>query len=315
MQTNWSVGIDVGKYELVAACHEGGFAPCKIDNQRPALKAWLKSLPAGTRVGMEATGIYHEAVAQLAHQLGLTVYVINARDVSHYAKALGQRGKTDRMDAQVIARYVHQEADRLHPFVPLTADEQTLRELTGPRAALAKARAMLQQSLSGLPLLDEQARALLKQLDLTMTQVERCMAEVISRCPARKDLMDRLQTIDGVGPLNSMHMAALLTRVPLTCSDALVAFYGMDPRPKDSGQLRGRRRLSKRGSAESRRLIFNGAKSAVNTATWKPYYQHLCGRGFSKTEAILIVARKILRIAFAIYKNHSTFDPAMVPRP
>lgn len=315
MQTNWSVGIDVGKQELVVACHEGMFAPRKIDNQRPALRAWLKSLPAGTRLGMEATGAYHECVAELAHQMGLVVYVLNARDVSHYAKGLGQRGKTDRMDAEVIARYVHQEADRLHPFVPLTADEKGLRQLAGRRTTLAKARAMLQQSLAGLPMLDQEAQAVLKQLSRLMDQFERRMTELVCQSPARKDLMERLQTIDGVGPLNSIHMATLFTRVTMTRSDAVVAFYGMDPRPKDSGQLRGRRRLSKRGSAESRRLLFNGAKSAVKTAVWKPYYQHLCQKGFSKTEAILIIARRILRIAFAIYKNHTTFDPAMVPRP
>lgn len=315
MQSNWSVGIDTGKQEVMVACHEGGFAPHKVENQRAALLKWLKSLPNGTRIGIEATGAYHELVAELAYGLGLVVYVLNPRDVSHYAKSLGQRGKTDRLDAEVIARYIDREADRLHRFTPLTPDEKLLRDLTRRRATLAKTKATLQQSLAGLPALTLESQVLLKQLAALIDKLEQQMTEVAGRSKERQVLMERLQTIDGVGPLNSIHMATLFTRVPLPRSDAAVAFYGMDPRPKDSGQMRGRRRLSKRGPAEGRRLLFNAAKSAVNTPTWKPYYQHLCSKGFSPTEAILIIARRILRIAFAMFKHQTTFDPSMVPKP
>lgn len=315
MQSNKSVGIDVGKQEVMVACHDGSFAPQKVANKRAALSAWLKSLPADTRIGVEATGSYHELVAERAHRMGFVVYVLNPRDVSHYAKSLGQRGKTDRLDAEVIARYVDREADRLHRFVPLTPDEQLLRGLTRRRATLAKAKAMLQQSLGGLPSLAQEAKALLKHLATLIDQIEQRMIEVVARSAERQALVDQLQTIDGVGPLNGIHMATLFTRVPLPRSDAVVAFYGMDPRPKDSGQARGRRRLSKRGPAEGRRLLFNAAKSAINTPTWKPYYQHLCNKGFKGTEAIVIIARRILRIAFAMFKNHTTFDPSMVPKP
>ncbi len=315
MQSNWSVGIDVSKQTVMVACHEGTFAPRKVDNQHAALGAWLRSLPTGTRIGIEATGAYHEPVAELAHRMGLVVYVLNPRDVSHYAKSLGQRGKTDRMDAEVIARYVDREADRLHRFVPLAPDEKLLRDLTRRRATVAKAKAMLKQSLAGLTAFADDAQVLLKQLGALADRMEQRMAEVAARSDERRILIERLQTIDGVGPLNSIHMATLFARVPLPRSDAVVAFYGMDPRPKDSGQLHGRRRLSKRGTAEGRRLLFNGAKSAINTPTWKPYYRHLCSKGFSPTEAILIIARRILRIAFALFKHKTTFDPAMVPKP
>ena len=315
MQSNWSVGIDVSKQEVMVACHDGSFAPRKVINQRGELKAWLQSLPAGTRLGVEATGSYHELVAELAEGMGLVVYVLNPRDISHYAKSLGQRGKTDRLDAEVIARYIDKEAADLHRFVPLTADEKLLRGLSRRRATLAKAKAMLQQSLAGLPALAVEAKALLKQLNALIEAIEQRMTEVVARSAERQALVEQLQTIDGVGPLNGIHMATLFTRVPLPRSDAAVAFYGMDPRPKDSGQLRGRRRLSKRGPAEGRRLLFNAAKSAINTPTWKPYYQSLRQKGFSGTEAILIIARRILRIAFAMFKNHTTFDASKVPKP
>ncbi len=315
MQDTLIVGIDVGKHEVMVASNGNVFAPRKVTNQPGPLRAWLKSLPAGSVIGLEATGSCHESAAELAHGMGFAVYVLNPRDVNHYAKGLGQRGKTDRLDAQVIARYVHKERDRLHPFVPLTADEKALRTLQRQRATLVKVKSMLQQSLAELEDLGEDTNGLLKQMSRLADRMERRMCALAGRSAGRGKLVAQLQTIAGIGPLTSMDMATLFTRVPLRRSDAAVAFYGLDPRPKDSGQKQGRRRLSKRGPAYGRYLLFNAAKSAINTAAWKPYYQHLRSRGFAGTEAIIIIARRMVRIAFAMFKRGTTFDPNMVPKP
>ena len=113
-----NIGADVGKDEVVMACVEGSFATRKIHNQRAALLAFLKDLPAGSRIGMESTGIYHELLAELAHKRGLVVYVLNPKDTRHYAKAMGLRGKTDRVDAELIARMIAHEHAKLHPWLP-----------------------------------------------------------------------------------------------------------------------------------------------------------------------------------------------------
>ena len=81
MQTALDVGIDVASQAVVVACAAGSFAPRTLRNEARELRAWLGSLPAGSRVGMEATGRYHQRVADLAHASGLTVYVLNPRDL------------------------------------------------------------------------------------------------------------------------------------------------------------------------------------------------------------------------------------------
>jgi hypothetical protein len=82
--------------------------------KRTAVLAWLKSLPAGSRIGVESTGIYHELFAEAAHQLGFLVFLLNPKDTRHYAKAVGLRGKTDRVDAELIARMVaHEHTKRM----------------------------------------------------------------------------------------------------------------------------------------------------------------------------------------------------------
>jgi transposase len=315
MQSYAAIGVDVGKDEVMVASAQEAFAPRKLDRTRSALSAWLRTLPAGARIGVEATGGYHELVAELAHAMGFVVYVLNPRDVYHYARGLGARGKTDRLDALIIARYVAEHGHQLHPFVPLTAAQKRLRDLQHRRATVVKATGMLRQSLAHMPALQGEAQQLLRRCERLAEQIERDLLHTVASDPAQAALQKRLQTIDGVGPLTSVHCATLLSRVPLPRSDALIAFYGFDPRPDDSGKHRGQRRLSKRGPAEGRRLFYNAAMSATNTDTWRPLYQHLRAKGFSTTEAIVIIARRMLRIAFAMFKNGKDFDPKLVPRP
>ena len=118
------------------------------------------------------------------------------------------------------------------------------------------------------------------------------------------------ETLDGLDTLlASTQFAALFCRAPLTHSDAAVAFVGLDSRVCDSGQKPGRRCLSKRGPSELRRLLYNCAQAAAKTATWKPYYTTLRAREFSATQALVILAKKLLRIAFSLWRQENAkFD-------
>src|SRR5688572_17923570 len=116
-------------------------------------------------------------------------------------------------------------------------------------------------------------------------------------------------TIVGVGPVVSAQLIACLARLRFRNARAFIAYTGLDPRPNDSGEHRGTRYLSKHGNALLRCLLFNGAMAAVRTTLFKPMYVQLQARGLASTQAIVVVARKLARIAFAIYQSGQTFDP------
>jgi transposase len=109
--------------------------------------------------------------------------------------------------------------------------------------------------------------------------------------------------------LSAAAMVNSLERIPLKNADAFVAFTGLDPRPDDSGQHQGKRRLSKRGPSELRRLLYLAALSAIKTKTWRPIYEHYRAKGLSSTAAIVIVARRIARTAWSMYTYKTEFDP------
>ena len=117
MQTFPNIGVDVAKDAVVVACAAQSFSTHSVTNQRAPLLAWLKSLPTGSRIGLESTGGYHELLADLAHAQGHVVFLLNPLDTKHYARAMGNRAKTDRVDAELIARPSHRS--RTYALTPL----------------------------------------------------------------------------------------------------------------------------------------------------------------------------------------------------
>jgi transposase len=314
MQTVLNLGVDIGKDEVRVACAEASFAPRGVANRRTALLAWLRDLPQGSRIALEATGRYHELLVHLAHQRGLAVFVLNPRDMRHYARAVGQRGKTDRVDAQLIARFLEREHGKLHAHVPASPAQRALERLLRRRAKLTAIKGALRQSLRGVPGLGSQGKALLTGMQALLDKMDLQLEALSRQQPQYQALRERLQTIVGVGPVVSTSLASALQRIPFLNSDALVAHTGLDPRPADSGRKIGRRRLSKRGPSELRRLLFNAAMSAAKTKLWRPIYEHYRNKGLPSTAALVVIARKIARIAWSLFKYQTVFDPTRLAR-
>ena len=302
------IGVDVSKDTLVSCVHSSGVR-ATLANERRAISAWLKQLPAGRRIGMEATSSYHELLADLAHQHGILVYVLNPKDVRHYAKGVGMRGKTDRVDAALIARYVAHEHTKLHLYRPASPEQRQLQRLLSRRAKLSRARAGVQQSLQGLAGLKAPLRSLLERFDALLHAIDTRIGTLVQACPQRHDGCRRLRRIQGVGPLVGPALLSTLERFTFPSADSFVAYSGLDPRPDDSGKRSGRRRLSKHGPSELRRLLYLAAMAAVTTSVWKPLYLHYLARGLPRTTALVIIARKIARTAWSIYTHNTDFDP------
>lgn len=311
------VGCDVSSKEIVIAFANTKQAVKTIANTQKAIVAWLKQLPVDAVIGMEATGRYHDTLADCASSSGRLVYVINPKQLSLYAKGVGQRGKTDPLDASVIARYVAREGDQLHPYTVPTPTQRLVRNLLSQRAGIVKHCGAIRQCLrttesNGNAALERAHQKALQSLKTLIAEIDAQLKACVKAEAELEHKRALLQTITGVGLLNSLALTHRFDRTPFANSDAVVAAYGMDPRPKDSGNKVGQRRLTKQGNAEDRRLIYLAAQSAAKTKTFKPMYTALREKGFATTEAIVIIARKLLRIAFAVWHSNKPFDPQKI---
>lgn len=294
------IGIDVASRELVISSDQGLTV---IANTAMAVERWLKTLPPGSRIGVEATSHYHELMADLAVSAGMVVYVLNPRDTRHYMLGLGRRSKTDRVDAAMIRRLVKAEHPQLRPYRPTTDIFRQLALLQRRRGSVVKHRQALQKALRRVDTLTAVLDQAVAAFDTVLAEIDRQLHDLLHSQELLAKTARRLETIPGIGRQTSAQLTVLFNRIDLANSDALVAFVGLDPRACDSGQKSGRRRLSKRGSSELRRLLYNCAQAAAKTAAWKPYYCQLKSGKFSTTQALVIIARKLLRIAFSLWQQ------------
>jgi transposase len=235
--------------------------------------------------------------------------VLNARDVYFYARALGARAKTDGVDAGVIARYLAEHHACLHPWQPASSVQQRLQDLLTRRAQLATQRSALKQIVSGVDVRDIDASGVYQAFDALLGAMDDKVQELIASDAQLAGGCRRLLTISGIGPQTSALLATLFSRFEFANADALVAYCGLDPRPNDSGARHGRRRLSKKGPSLLRRQIYLVGFAASHSKALKPLYEAIRAKGFATTQAFIILGRKLLRVAFAVWKGTESFDP------
>jgi transposase len=302
-----SVGVDVSRAELWI-CRQDTPEVQTLPNKPSAIRHWLRSLPGPVQLAVEATNTYHVPLVEEAHRLGHTVYLVDGFRLSRYRDSVGGRAKTDRSDAELLLRYLEREGRDLRPWGPPPTGYVALSRLLHRRATLVQARQRLRQSLADMPELKAASRTLFKELAQLDRLMQRRMGELLKQAGREADAR-RCQAIEGIGPLTSAALANTFQRGAFSTSDAFIAFLGLDVRVRDSGTRRGRRCLTKQGDAELRRLLYTAAMAARRTARWQPFYQRYLNRGLKPIQALVILARKLARIAFALMKSQTQYDP------
>jgi transposase len=299
------VGIDVAKAELVVHFQDSG-TQMSLTNTKPEIKKWLRQQPANTALCVEATNVYHLDVVEMAYAKGFKVYVVDGFQLSNYRKSIGGRVKTDSSDAALLARYLEREGRELRAWTPPPAVYGKLQSLLRRRAALVTMRTALNQSWSNEKLLKTAFKSFTKQIDRLDLLVQKKLKELLKEAGLLEQVA-RCQAIEGIGFLTATALVMAFIRGEFKSSDAYIAFIGMDLRISDSGEKTGRRRLTKRGCSEIRRLLHNASMSASRTAAWKETYEHHRNKGKATTEALVILSRKLARIAYALLKNEKAY--------
>jgi transposase len=301
------VGVDVAKNELVIYHAELDVLEA-IPNDKAAIKRWLKVLPGPVDVAIESTNTYHLDFTDLAYEAGCTVYMVGGYELHHYRKGVKIRAKTDALDAKLLARYLKNEGHELHPWAPPSPLYRQLLSLFRRRAALVQARVALVQSWANEPLLKTAFAEQIAAMQRLETLIEKTIKDHLKNAGLLGQL-NRCLKVEGIGFLTGARLLTAFQRGDFKNADAFIAFLGMDLRVSQSGQKDDRRSLSKRGDPEVRRLLHNAAMSASRTSAWKGFYEKLRARGFATTQALVILARKLARIVFALLKGQSEYQP------
>lgn len=306
-ETDDIIGVDVCKATL--DIHEWATGQAySIPNTPAAIAQWLTRWTAPRRLAMEPTNTYHQGLATAAHAAGHAIYLLDPYRLVHYRHGVGERVKADPQDAELLARYLAREAGTLRVWNPPGEGQQRVWQLLRRRATLVRARVQLQQSFADLGELQAELDALLAQYGRLIRQLDRTLLAAATTLGWAAQVR-HCQSIPGVGPLTALAMVATYHRGDFRRADAFIAFMGMDVRIRDSGQSRGRRKLTKKGDPELRRLLFNAAMQGRRQPHWESHYLALRQRGLSSTAAFVALGRKLARLCFALLRAGTDFNP------
>jgi len=301
------IGVDVSQDDLVI-CRDDQGGLTTIDNTSDAIKSWLGTVPDSARIAVEATNTFHVELVERAHRLGHAVFVLDGYKLNRYRESVGGRAKTDASDARLLLRYLDREWRDLRPWSPPPKGYRALQRLINRRATLIQAKTALVQSLQTLTEIRPSIKALLQQLDRVDQQIQKQMLKALQQQGWQADRA-RLMAIEGIAEITSTALIMAFHRGSFRKSDAFIAFIGLDVRTRASGKFKGHGKLSKKGSPELRRLLFLAAMTARRSPAWQDFYERQLERGKSRIQALVILARKLARVAFALLKNQTEYQP------
>ena len=297
------IGIDVAKDRLdvhvlptaeafVVARDAAGIA-AMIDRLRPL---------APQLVAVEATGGFETVVAASLAAAALPVAVVNPAQVRAFARALGQRAKTDPIDAAVIARFVEATKPQVRPLPD--ADTQAFADLVARRRQIIQMIvAERQREKRALAKPKRSIVRLLKALQKELTEIDAEIDEAVRGSPVWREKEDLLSSVPGVGPTIARTIIAELPELGSLDRRQIAALVGLAPWTRQSGQWRGRSFIGG-GRATVRTALFMGAMTAArHNPTLRAFHQRLVAAGKPKMVAVIAVARKLLTILNAIIRD------------
>ena len=301
------LGIDVSKQELVVFNrHSGEYSV--VSNTPPAIAQWLRSLHGPVQIAVEPTSHYHLALVDEALKQGHTVYLLSARALANYREAIEVRNKTDLDDARLLARYLEREGDDLRAFRPRSRKARQLWCLILRRGTVVQCRQRLHQSFAETRI---SVRGLIRQINQLLARLQQRIQTLLKQL-GWWDHYTFCASVPGIGPANAAALTAAFHRGAFAGSDAFIAYLGLDVRRRESGAYRGKRKLTKRGEAEVRRLLYCAAQGAKSDQRFAAFHQRQLDKGLPKIAANIILARKLARIAFTLMSREEVFAN---PRP
>jgi transposase len=296
------VGIDVSKSKLDVAVRPEGSVWSVGNNDEGISEVVARVSGLGeVLVVVEATGGLEAAlVAELA--ASLPVAVVNPRQVRDFAKAVGQLAKTDRIDAEILARFAEAVTPEARPLKD--AETQLLAALVTRRRQLRSMVVAESNRLAAAPKrLHRGIRKHIEWLQREFRDLERDIDDTIKSSPVWREKEDLLRSVKGIGSVSAATMLAELPELGTLDRKQIAALVGVAPLNRDSGAFRGKRTVWG-GRASTRATLYMATLTAVRfNPALRTFYQRLVAAGKPKKLALVAAMRKLLTVLNAILRD------------
>lgn len=313
------IGVDIAKktFDIATLQANGKFrTKARLPNDSSGFsefEAWLeKHAQPDAWIIMEATGIYHEALAETLQAKGWKVCVLNPRIIHAFGKEELRRIKSDKADAKLIAEYGQQKAHRLRLWVPEPPARRRLRALV---RRLQDLQEILQMENNRLDVSDPQVHpsieSVIRHVKVEISETQKAIRQNIDDDPDLRQQHSLIASIKGLGDVSAATILAELgDPLDFKSPKAIVAFAGLNPIHDESGSQVGATRISRTGASTLRSCLFMPAMTA---ARYNPSIRALADRmrakGKARKQIVCAAMRKLLHQVYGVLKSGIPFDP------
>ena len=323
------VGVDVAQKELVvsignmdqeASVHiyaHKTFA----NNERgfTAMILWVKKhtdADQPLRYVMEATGVYHEAVAYFLSDKTYSVSIVMPNKITNFFRTLEIKTVTDKSMSEAIALFGLEK--KVQDWIQPKKVFRELRQVTRERDQLIAERTMLKNQLHAEQVEAHPSEQTISRIKIRIKMVNGQLKETLSETTAaiKNDAeIDRsvtlLTSIPGIGLLTAAVIMAETNGFELIRSKKqLTSYAGLDVKEKESGtSVKGKPRISKRGNRHLRKARYVPALSAIrHSERYKAVFVRIVSRNGIKMKGAVAVQRKLLEMCYTIYKTQTPYN-------
>ena len=311
-------GIDISKDVFDVFSIESGHSQFKNDEK--GFVALTKVLKKEAIVVMEATGYYHYRLAQYLYKKGIAVSVVNPLSVKRFIQMKLAKVKTDKSDAKAICEYG--QINDLPLYTALTDVQSECLQLFRLLDSYLKKRTATKNKLHGEETLGIPSKFVyrslkrdLKHLTQEIEGIENRLLELVKQ--EQQHQLTLLKSIPGMGVKTALFLIVVTDGFKkFESASQLCSYVGITPTIRESGSsVRGRSRISKVGNKKLRNLLFLCAFSACkHNKACREIYERIVNKGKSKKLALIAVANKLLKQAFAIAKSGKPYDENFVSK-
>jgi transposase len=265
---------------------------------------------------MEATGVYHESLAYYLTDNGHRVSIVMPNKMSNYQKTLEVKTITDKTASQAIVSYGLEK--KLTIWEKPRRLFKELRQLTRERGQLIDQRTVVKNQLHS-----EQSEAfpnpkslerMQAQIQFFVNQEKEVMEEIKALIKQDKEVSKSVELICSIPGIGLLTAATILAETNnfnfLSNKKQLTSFAGLDVKEKQSGtSVKGKPKISKRGNRHLRKAMHLPALTAIrHDERYKSIFARLVARHGIKMKAAVAVQRKLLELAYIVFKTNKPYD-------
>jgi transposase len=303
------IGLDIGKAAIEVAIEQRD-EKHSITNDSTGLAALLRIVrkTPNAHVVMEATGGYERLAHERLAGAGVATSVVNPVEVRHFIRGLGQRAKTDTIDAAMLAVFGRRRQPA--PTPAKSAEQSRLAELLTYRRQLVDEQTRLGNQMAHYrdPLVRRSAANRIKSVVSDIAKVTAALLEAVRLVPRLAALYAIVSSVPGIGPISALTIIAQLPEIGSLTRRKIAALVGVAPFNRDSGEFRGHRAIAG-GRPQVRSVLYMAALVAsTHNKVLRDFKAALVARGKPKKVAIVACVRKLVTVLNALVRDGRTWQ-------